>query len=57
MNHMLLGESVTFSGNVNKYDEDRNLRISIFGTGNDLIVTQKTPVDTDGTFSHVVRTW
>jgi hypothetical protein len=49
-----LGESVTFSGSVNKYSEDRNLRISIFGTGNDLVVTQKTPVDVDGTFSHTV---
>ena len=50
----LLGESVTFSGSVNKYDEERNLRISIFGSGNNLIVTQKTPVDIDRTFSHTV---
>ena len=50
----LLGESVTFSGNVNKYDEERNLRISIFASGNNLVVTQKT-VDIDGTFSHVVE--
>ena len=49
-----LGESVIFSGSVSKYDEDRNLRISIFGSGNNLIVTQKTPVNTDGTFSHTV---
>jgi len=51
----LLGESVTFSGNVNKYDAERNLRISIFGTGNSLVDTQKTPVDVDGTFLHVVE--
>ena len=51
----LLGESVTFSGNVSKYDEERNLRISIFGTGNNLVVTQKTPVNVDGTFSHTVE--
>ena len=50
----VIGETVIFSGSVNKYDEDRNLRISIFGSGNDLIVTQKTPVDIDGTFSHDV---
>ena len=50
-----LGESVTFSGNINKYDEERNLRISIFGTGNSLVVTQKTPVDVDGTFLHTVE--
>ena len=49
-----LGESITFSGSVNKYDEDRNLRISIFDSKNNLIVTQKTPVDTDSTFSHNV---
>ena len=49
-----LGETVTFSGSVNKYDEDRSLRISIFNSGNDLTVTQKTPVNSDGTFSHEV---
>ena len=47
-----LGDSITFSGSVNKYDEDRNLRISIFDFSQNLIVTQKTPVETDGTFSH-----
>ncbi len=50
-----LGESVVFSGSVNKYDEDRNLRITIFGTGNSLIVSQKTPVNEDGTFLHKVN--
>ncbi|MCH9658372.1 hypothetical protein K0U27_06700 [archaeon] len=49
-----LGETVVFSGNVNKYDDDRSLRISIFDSGNDLAVTQKTSVDLDGTFSHEV---
>jgi len=49
-----LGETVTFSGNVNKYDEDRNLRISIFDSSNKFIITQKTPVNIDGTFSHSV---
>ncbi len=49
-----LGESIVFSGSVNKYDEDRSLRITIFGSGNSLIVSQKTPVNTDGTFSHTV---
>ena len=49
-----LGESVTFSGTVNKYDEDRNLRISIFDSSKNLIITQKTPVNTDYTFSHNV---
>ncbi len=50
-----LGESVIFSGSVNKYDEDRNLRITIFGTGNSLILSQKTPVNEDGTFLHEVN--
>ena len=49
-----LGNSVIFSGTVNKYDEDRTLRITIFGSGNSLIVTQKTPVDSDRNFSHEV---
>ena len=49
-----LGESVTFSGTVNKYDEERSLRISIF-SGSSLVITQKTPVDIDGTFSHIVE--
>ena len=49
-----LGESVTFSGIVNKYDEDRNLRISIFDSNKSLMVTQKVLVNTDSTFSHDV---
>jgi hypothetical protein len=39
-----LGDSVIFSGNVNKYDAERSLRISIFD-GSSLVVTQKAPVD------------
>ncbi len=49
-----LGESVIFSGSVNKYDEERNLRISIFSTGNNLVLSQITSVGVDGTFSHNV---
>ena len=49
-----LGESITFSGSVSKYDEDRNLRISIFDSKNNLVETKKTPVDIDATFSHTV---
>jgi hypothetical protein len=51
----IMGETITFSGNVNKYDVDRNLRISIFDSNNNLIVTQKTPVSNDGTFLHEVE--
>ncbi|AJM91974.1 conserved exported protein of unknown function [Nitrosopumilus piranensis] len=49
-----LGESVTFSGTVNKYDEERSLRISIFDSKSNLIVTQKVSVNEDMTFSHNV---
>ena len=47
-----LGDSMTFSGSVNKYDENRNLRISVFDSSKNLVVSQKTLVDNDGTFSH-----
>ena len=50
----LLGESVIFTGNVNKYDEDRSLRITIFDSSKNLISTKKTPVDTYGKFSYTV---
>ncbi len=49
-----LGETVIFSGNVNKFDEDRNLRISIFDSSNNLVSTQKTPVNSDGAFSYAI---
>ena len=49
-----LGDTITFSGSVNKYDEGRNLRISIFDSSNNFILTQKTTVNTDGTFLHSV---
>ncbi len=51
----ILGESVTFSGSVNKYDEGRDLRISIFDSRNSIANTQKTPVNEDATFSHTVE--
>ena len=50
----IVGESVIFTGSVNKYDEDRSLRISIFDTSKNLIITKKTPVDTYGAFSYTV---
>ena len=50
-----LGESVIFTGSVNKYDEDRSLRITIFDTSKNLIITKKTPVDTYGIFSYTVE--
>jgi len=50
-----LGESVIFTGNVNKYDEDRSLRITIFDSSKNLISTKKTPVDTYGKFTYTVE--
>lgn len=47
-----LGESIIFSGNVNKHNEDRNLQISIFDSNQNLIVTKKISVNADTTFSH-----
>jgi hypothetical protein len=49
-----LGESVMFTGSVSKYDDDRSLRISVFDSSNNLIITKKTPVDTYGKFSYTV---
>jgi len=50
-----LGESVMFTGSVNKYDEDRSLRISVFDSSKNLIITKKTPVDNYGKFSYTVE--
>jgi hypothetical protein len=50
----VLGESVVFSGTVNKYDEERSLRITIFDSNSNLVVTQKTTVNEDYTFSHTI---
>jgi len=50
-----LGESVMFTGSVNKYDEDRSLRITVFDSSKNLIITKKTPVDTYGEFSYTVE--
>ena len=50
-----LGESVMFTGSVNKYDEDRSLRITVFDFSKNLIITKKTPVDNYGKFSYTVE--
>ena len=51
----IIGESVLFTGSVNKYDEDRSLRITVFDTSKNLIITKKTPVDNYGKFSYTVQ--
>ena len=50
-----LGESVILTGSVNKYDEDRSLRITIFDSSKNLISTKKIPVDAYGKFSYTVE--
>ena len=50
----VIGESVLFTGSVNKYDEDRSLRITVFDYSKNLIITKKTPVDSYGSFSYTV---
>ena len=50
-----IGDSVLFTGSVNKYDEDRSLRITVFDTSKNLIITKKTPVDNYGKFSYTVQ--
>ena len=37
----VIGESVLFTGSVNKYDEDRSLRITVFDSSKNLIITKK----------------
>ena len=51
----VIGESVIFTGSVNKYDEDRSLRITVFDSSKNLIITKKTPVDTYGEFTYTVQ--
>lgn len=47
-----IGESIIFSGTVNKYDEDRTLQISIFDSNQNFVVTKKISVNDDTSFSH-----
>ena len=51
----MLGDTIIFSGTVNKYDADRTLRITIFDSTDRYLVTQKTSVETDGSFSHGIE--
>ena len=50
-----LGDTIIFSGTVNKYSEDRNLRISIFDSNQNFVITQKTSVNEDRTFIHEIQ--
>ena len=47
-----IGETITLSGNVSKYEENRTLQITIFDSANKLVLTKEIPVDTNGIFSY-----
>ena len=49
-----LGDSLTLSGNVNKYSEDRSLQVIIFDSQRNLILNEKFPVNADTSFSHEI---
>ena len=48
----VVGDAITISGNVNKYDEDRKLRIVVFDQDSKLVVNEKIAVNPDKTFSY-----
>ena len=48
----VVGDTITISGNVNKYDEDRKLRIVVFDQDRKLVVNEKISVNPDTTFSY-----
>ena len=47
-----VGDVITISGNVSKYDEDRKLRIVVFDQDRKLVVNEKISVNSDSTFSY-----
>jgi len=47
-----MGETITLSGNVSKYEENRTLQITIFDATNKLVLTTEIPVTTNGIFSY-----
>ena len=48
----VVGDAITISGNVNKYDEDRKIRIVVFDQDRKLVVNEKISVNPDTTFSY-----
>jgi hypothetical protein len=45
------GEPITISGNVEPYDEKRELQITILDPSSRIVMIKKIPVESDGTFS------
>ena len=48
----VVGDAIAISGSVNKYDEDRKLRIIVFDQSSKLVVNEKISVNPDKTFSY-----
>ena len=48
----VVGDTITISGNVNKYDEDRKLRIVVFDQDRKMVINEKISVNPDTTFSY-----
>ena len=48
----MVGDKITISGNVSKYDEDRTLRITVFDQDRKLVINEKISVNPDTTFSY-----
>ena len=49
-----LGESIIISGNVNKFNEERTLKITIFDSNQNLVLNQKISVNSDTSFSQEI---
>ena len=47
-----VGDIISLSGSVNKYDEKRMLQITIFDSAKKLVLNTEIPVETDGAFSY-----
>ncbi|MFM9874993.1 MAG: hypothetical protein ACKVN8_01245 [Nitrosarchaeum sp.] len=47
-----IGETITLSGNVSKYEENRALQITIFDSANKRVLTTEIPVTANGKFSY-----
>ena len=48
----VVGDAITISGNVSKYDEDRKLRIIVFDQNSKMVINEKITVNPDTTFSY-----
>ena len=49
-----VGDTILVSGNVNKYDQDRTLKITIFDSERNLMLNEKIEVNSDTSFSYEI---